>query len=47
MKVNIVHPNAAVEVLKHTQMFIPCFDFLKDKMMIFSSPEPLAHGELL
>ena len=32
-KVNIVHPNAAVEVLK--LKFIPCFGFFKYKMMIF------------
>ena len=35
LKVNIVHPNAAVEVLKLTKLFIPCFDFLKYKMMIY------------
>ena len=30
-----MHPNAAVEVLKLMKQFIPCFDFLKYKMMIF------------
>ena len=35
-KVNIVHPNAAVGVLKLTELFMPCFDFLKSKMMIFN-----------
>ena len=29
-----MHPNAAVEVLKLTSLFILCFDFLKYKMMI-------------
>ena len=33
-KVNIVHPSAAVEVLKLLIVFSPCFDFLKYKMMI-------------
>ena len=28
-----MHPNAVVEVLKLTLLFIPCFDFLKYKMM--------------
>ena len=31
-----MHPNTAVEVLKLTLLFIPCFDIWKYKMMILT-----------